>query len=157
MKIGIIVFTKTGNTLSVVEKIKEKLAAAGNEAVIEKIELTSGDNDMDAKSISFGPLPDLGTYDSLIFASPVRAFNLAPAMKAYFAKVNEIKSAKTACFVTHHFPYNWMGASGAIAQMKALINARGGDVAATGIVDWSNKKREQQIDGLVEKIYLLYS
>jgi len=37
MKIGIIVYSQTGNTLSVAEKLKEKLAVAGHSAEIEQV------------------------------------------------------------------------------------------------------------------------
>lgn len=39
MKVGIVVYSQTGNTLSVATKLKEKLAAAGHSVALEQVKL----------------------------------------------------------------------------------------------------------------------
>jgi flavodoxin len=147
MKIGIIIYSKTGNTYEVVNRIKERI---GTEATIEKIEIEE-DASSNNRNVELKKIPKIDNYDIVIFASPVQAFSLAPAMNAYLEQVISLKNKKVGCLVTEFFPYPWMGGNRAIKQMKKLIEAKEGTVEVTGIVNWSNKKRDKMIDDVVNK------
>lgn len=149
MKIGIIIYSQTGNTYSVALKLKENLIKSGLNADIERI--TTADNKQnDFKNIRIDKLPDLSGYNVLIFGAPVQGFALSPVMKAYFSKVSSFSNKKTACYVTHQFPYPWMGGNQAIKQMKKLCEEKGAVICGNGIIDWSNKNRERKITELIE-------
>jgi NAD(P)H dehydrogenase (quinone) len=151
MKIGIIVYSQTGNTFAVAEKLKQKLAAAGHAANVERL-TTVGGVQKDARNIRIEKLPDLGAYDALVFAAPVQAFSLAPAMAVYLKQLPSLGGKKVVCFVTKGLPFAWTGGNRAIKQMKNSCEAMGGMVCGTGIVYWSNKGRENHIDDVVEKL-----
>ena len=145
MKIGIIVYSQTGNTYSVAEKLKAKLMASGHSANVERITLVSGEKD--GRNIQFGKLPDLTPYDGLVFAAPVQAFSLARVMAAYLKKLPSLRGKKIACFVTKGLPFAWTGGSGALGKMKKECEARGGAVGATGIVVWRGAKHSEKYSG----------
>lgn len=154
MKVGIIVYSQTGNTLSVAEKLKERLVAAGHAVNLEKVISDNENPSVAGKVLIKGPDPS--AYEGLIFASPVQAFSLAAVMSAYLKQVPALEGKKTACFVTQQFPRPWMGGNRAIAKMKKFCAAKGAEVCGTGIVNWGNTKRLQMIDDVVESFGALF-
>jgi hypothetical protein len=155
MKIGIIVYSQTGNTYSVAQRLQEKLSIAGHSANIERV-APVGEVHPGMKNLMFKTLPETGIYDALVIAAPVQAFSLSVPMSIYLRQLSELGNKKIACFVTMAFPYPWLGGNHAIAQMKKICESKNGKVCGTGIVNWSNKLREEQITALVEKVSSLF-
>ena len=81
MSIGIFVNSKTGNTLSVAEKLRDRLAAMGHKVVVKKV-VASTDNQMNPEKFVFTNPPSTQGYGMLVFASPVNGTRLAPGMPA---------------------------------------------------------------------------
>lgn len=150
MKIGIIVHSQTGNTYSVAEKLREKLLAAGHSVNIERITSVGGE-ETDVKRIQIEKLPDVGTYDALLFGAPVRGASVSPVLTACLTQIASLQSKKVACFVTELFPYPWMGGNRAIGQMKKICESKGAAICGTGIVNWKNAHREEMITDIVER------
>jgi hypothetical protein len=96
-------------------------------------------------------IPEMTSYDRIILASPVRGFQVSPIMKAYLQQVVTLKDKPVACFVTHAFPFAWLGGKSAIKMMIDLVNAKQAKVACTGIIDWGNRKREAEITMLLDR------
>ncbi len=151
MNIGILIYSQTGNTLSVAERLRDKLASGGHTAVIERVTVQG-----DAKPGTPAVLdnrPDPSGYDAVVFAAPVQAFGLAMAMKSYLAQVEGIAGKPVALFVTKQLKQRWLGGNKALSQMSALCKAKGGSVGGTGMVCWSHPDREGQIENLVDSMY----
>lgn len=148
MKIGIVVFSYTGNTLSVANSLKERLMAQGHQAEIERIAPVDF-NPRERKEITFKTLPEIAGYDAIIFGAPVMAFNLNPVMKAYLKQVSRLDK-KILCYITMSFPYAWMGGKNAISKMKTAIATAGGKVEGEGIINWSRKSRNKMIEDMVD-------
>lgn len=146
-KVGIIVYSKTRNTLSVAEKIRDALTAAGNEVTLERFmaETEVGTN----KLIGLTAKPHCSGFDVLIFGSPVQAFSLDPAMTMYMHQTGAIQAKKTICFITQHLPKPWMGGNNAMRQLLALLKAKGVSAQKAGIVNWSGKTKDEQIKAVV--------
>ncbi len=151
MKIGIIVHSHTGNTLGVAEKLMDTLTSAGNTVAIERVTAVNEDPSA-AGNIQLKTIPDITSYDHLIFAAPVRAFSLSPVMKLYLKQLSSLKDKKVSCFVTQHFAFPWMGGNNAIKQVKRACESKGASISNTGIVNWSNKSREKMISNVIEKL-----
>lgn len=153
MKIGIIVYSQTGNTYSVVEKVKEELTNKGHEVNIKRLE-TLEENVVQpgAKDIKYKNLPELDKYDGYIFASPVQAFSLSTGMESYLNNIESLDNKKTACFLTKGLPFNWTGGNRAIKQLKGLIESKNGNVVETGIIKWLSFNRNKQIRNVVKKM-----
>jgi len=155
MNIGIVIFSHTGNTESVAQRLKEKVEGAGHSATIEKI-IPADDTPTDVKQIQLRTKPDVSSYDGLIFGAPVRGFAVSAVMAAYLMQLSSLKGKKIACFVTEAFPFPWMGGNRAIDQMKKAVETKDAKVWDTGVVNWMNKRREEMIADLVERFSELY-
>lgn len=152
MNIGIIIHSQTGNTRCVAQKLKEKFSAAGHTVSIESIS-AANDGESDLQRIRLTAKPDVSTYDALLFGAPVRGFSLSPVMQAYLAGVGALLGTKAGCFITHFFPYAWMGGNRALFQLCEIVQARGAIVYGSGIVHWSRAaSRDDQIEAVAAKL-----
>ena len=144
MKAGIVVYSHTGNTLQVAEKLRESLAAQGHEADILRVHAQN--EDPNAKEpLKLTETPDVAPYDALFFGAPVYGFSLCPPMKAYLQQVGPLKGKRVGVFVTHHFPMAWLGGNRSARQMAALCESKGAKPGASAVVNWSGKDRDGQI------------
>jgi hypothetical protein len=138
-----IVYSQTGNTLSVAETLREKLVASGHGVTLEQIEVVGEVSP--GQPVHFKTVPDPTPYDTLVLAAPTQAFSLVEVMKQYLAQVDSLEGKAAACLTTEFFPYPWMGGSRAIRQMTDLAQAKGATVRGGGVVNWSKRRRERQI------------
>ena len=148
MRIGIIIHSKTDHTLSVAEKIKEKFILLNHEVNIEKI-IATNDREIDITKFELTNSPKIDQYDFLIFASPVRAFNISPVISKYLSESSSLENKKIICFVTMSFPYKWMGGKNAISKMKNICGGKNGEVVCTEIINWNKKDREENINNMI--------
>ena len=81
MNIGMIVYSQTGNTLSVANTLQDKLVAAGHEVTLEQIEVIG--QVAPGQAVTFQTVPDPTPYEALVLAAPVQAFSLVEVMKRY--------------------------------------------------------------------------
>lgn len=150
MKIGIIVFSKTGNTYSTANKLMEKLSQKGHSIKLEKLE-PKGEVHPGIKNLELQNIPDVKNYDAVIFGSPVWAFSLSPVLKTYMNMIPSLENKKVICFVTKGLPFNWTGGNNSISQMIKICKSKGAKPLATGIITWL-KKSDEQIDKLINNI-----
>jgi len=150
MKIGIIVYSETGNTLSVAEKLIEALRKRGEEPILDRITTVGKPNPSDRANVQLDHIPDVTKYDALVFASPVQAFSLAVPMFKCIGQIAPLDGRKTALFLTQHFPYPWLGGNRGMAQLEKGLLAKGALIGKAGIVNWSNKQRAAQIEEVIE-------
>jgi len=155
MNIGIIVYSQTGNTLAVAEKLKEKLSAAGRSVTLEQVTVVGGRKKGD-KEFQLETLPDVGPYEALVFGSAVEAFSLSPVLTEYLKEVGSLEGKKVACLVTQLFPYPWMGGDRAIRQMRKLCQAKGATVVGAGVVNWVKFRREKTTARAVTRLSELF-
>ena len=151
MKIGIMVHSQTGNTLSVAQKLQDVLQAAGLETDLARVE-AENDGSNTQSPVKLVSAPDTAPMDALVFAAPVWAFSLNAVMKAYLTQLPPLQDKLVCCLVTQHFAWPWLGGNRAIRQMKDLLTQKGARVLATGIVNWSNKAREAQIETVTHTV-----
>jgi flavodoxin len=71
MNIGIIVYSRTGHTLSVAQKLQEKLSAAGHMVTLEQVE-TAGPVSPSATSAELKIRPAIEEHEALVFGCPVQ-------------------------------------------------------------------------------------
>jgi len=151
MKIGIIVYSQTGNTLSVAEKVKGRLAEAGHAVSLEQITVAGGRKGGD-RVFQLETRPDATTYEGLVFGSAVEAFSLSPVLKAYLQGIGSLDGKTVGCLVSEAFPYPWLGGNRAIRQMRKLCQSKGARVAGTAVVNWAQSRREQTTKQAVETL-----
>jgi len=148
MNIGLIVYSQTGNTLAVAERLQRQFRAQGHDASLQQLQVVVGSGKQ-IRGVRVVELPDLGGYQALVLCSPVQGFSLAPAMKAYLSQAKLASGLPVALLMTQHFPYPWMGGKQAMAQFQQACRQHGAVIKGEMIVNWSNSRREQQIrDGV---------
>ena len=151
MKIGIIIYSQTGNTYSVAKEIEAKLLLDKRDVTIEKIDLI--DQTLPRKyPFVLNNIPSLDKYDVIIFGTYVEAFMLNPVMISYLNQLSNIKNKKVYCFVTQFFPYPWMGGNNAVKKMVKILNEKGALIQLTDVINWKNKNRFIKISSLTDKI-----
>ncbi len=155
MNIGIILYSETGNTYSVSQKLKEKFIKVGHSVNIERLKVI-GKVNPGKKNIQFDSLPDIEPYDALVFGSPVQAFSLSSTMTAYMSQIKSLQDKKVAFLVTQFFPFPWLGGNRTIGQMKKICESKGAIVFGTAVINWSKPSRKKQITDMVEKLSKLF-
>ena len=155
MNIGIILYSETGNTYSVSQKLKEKIVKAGHSVNIERLKVI-GKVHPSTKDVKFESLPDIEPYDALVFGSPVQAFSLSSAMTAYLSQIKSLLDKKVAFLVTQFFPFPWLGGNRTIGQMKKICESKGATICGAAVVNWSKPSRGKQIAEMVEKLSKLF-
>ena len=155
MNIGIVVYSWSGNTRSVAEKLKGRLASAGHTVNLEQVTVV-GERKQGAREFELATKPDVGPYDAVVFGAAVEAFSLSPVLTAYLKEVGPLKGKKVSCLVTQQFPYPWMGGNRAIRQMKKLCKAKGGTIAGSAVVNWAKSRRERTTVAALERLSGLF-
>lgn len=151
MKIGIVVYSQTGNTLSVATKLKEKLAVAGHSVVLEQVKLV-GERKQGSRECQLEPLPDVTAYDVLVFGAAVEAFSLSPVMSKCLGQIGSLEKKSAVCLITQGLPFAWLGGSRAARQMRTLCEAKGAAVRGSAVVNWMGKGLDRRIANGVEKL-----
>jgi flavodoxin len=146
MKIGIILFSETGNTYSVAKKLKENLKK--HDVTIEKIEINRTSKDRSEFEITYNPIVE--NYDILIFGSFTEGFKLNPVMRKYLED-KQLKGKKVLLFVTHFFPYKWLGGTSAMKELKDIMKFKQAKVLTTSVINWSSKKRTLETLDLINE------
>ncbi|MBC3798142.1 flavodoxin family protein [Acetobacterium tundrae] len=151
MKIGIIVFSKTNNTFSIAERLRDALVKRGLDVVIDRV-IPVSDDPGPKDSIEFRHLPDVSDYDVIIFGSPVWAFSLSWVMKAYLTQVSSLSGKKVFSFVTKQMASKFTGGNKAIRQIRSAVEAKNAKVDNSFIISWKSKNREKEIADCIDQI-----
>lgn len=152
MNIAIIVHSQTGNTLSVAQKLRTRFEEKGHSVSLSHIKDSDSQDSSNQKpgAVFLGDeLPQ--DSDVLIIAGWVQAFSLCQGLSNFLNTWPIIKTHQTHIFVTHHFPYAWMGGNNAISQMKSSLSKQNIVVNSAKVFNWSNKSNLNQIDSWVEE------
>lgn len=143
MKIGVIVYSQTGNTRRVAEQLVEKLETAGHAVTYEAVEVI-GEPKM-GEEVQFTATPDPAPYDAVVFGGQTHAFGLSPAMTAYVKQLGDLGGKRVVCLVTQAFPFKWMGGNRTMRQMTGVLKEKGAVIAGMGIVNWMGSGLEERI------------
>jgi len=152
MKIGIIIYSITGNTKTVAQALLKNLVDRGFDCTL--LEVKSKSNDPNQTHVEIIERPTIQAFDKLIFATPVHAFSPSKVMKTYLSEIEDLNQKDVTLFITHHFPFAWMGGNSALKQIKRLIEKKNGKVNNMFSINWSSKKRSQNIQTLLDQAIL---
>ncbi len=141
MKKAIVYYSKTGNTKSVTERFSGfdllQIKAQSDNPNIYKPLLTE--------------LPDVRDYDYLVFASPVHGFQLCKITRAYLNTLGDLSGKTIDLYITHQFPFAFLGGNQTLKQMKKIIEAKNGEIRFMTSVNWGSKKREEVIKEMIKQ------
>ncbi len=151
MNIGIIVYSKTGNTFEVASRLKGSLEQKGYSVSLEQVTLEK-DAKPGEKDIKLVNIPDVERYEQLIFGSPVQAFSLAEGMNAYLEQIPSLEGKEVSLFVTKQLPFAWTGGNRTLGQMEKICAGKGAKVRGKEIVYWHEKNREKTIKQCIDSL-----
>lgn len=151
MKVGIIIYSQTGNTRTVAAKLRDKLQGAGHSVALEEVKL-AGERKPGTRDVQPGPLPDPAPYDLVVIGSPVEAFSLSPVMTAALRQIRNLDKKRVLCLITQGFPFAWLGGNRAARQMRKLCEAQGAAVRGAAVVNWMGKGLDRRITDAVDKL-----
>jgi flavodoxin len=147
MNIGVIVYSKTGHTLSVTAQLQGALSAAGHMVTLEQVE-AAGPVRPTATDVPLKTKPPLEGYEALVFGAPVWGGAPAPPMASYLEQLPSLEGLQVACLVTGLFPPG-LGRKQAIARMVETCESKGATIRGTGSVGWLSFRRQRQIAEVV--------
>ena len=150
MNVGIIVYSKSGYTLSVAEKLEQALRAKGHSVSIDMV-VPVDEKVSNPRSIELRSAPDVSPYDAIVFASPVQAFSLAPVMKEYMSQISQLNGKVVSCFVTQSLMKPWMGGNRAVSQITTACKDKGADIQLSDIVNRSSRSHNRQIADIITR------
>ena len=150
MNIGLIVYSRTGHTLSVAARLGEALSAAGHAVKLEHVE-AAGPVRPGATNIPLKTMPEIEGYEALVFGTSVQGGTPAPPMATFLDRLPSLQGVKVACLVTGFFPPGW-GRNQTIARMTEICESKGATVCGSGSVGWWSLGRKRQIAEAVEAL-----
>lgn len=133
MKIGMIVYSEQGHTLSVIEKLYDELAKSGHDPHISRITIQG---EPQTNKFEIVNNPATGEYDALVFAAPVQAFSLNPVMKSYLEKLPSLENKPTVYITTKQLIFRWTGGNRAIRTMQQITQAKDAQPLGSSILIW---------------------
>ena len=140
--IGIILYSKTGETRKIALRLKEKLDCPLHEIIPESY---------DPKILKpvLIEAPEIGAFDTVILGSPVHGFQVAKVMREYLLQ-KDFTGKTVDLLITHYFPFKWLGGSQALREMKSIVEKKGGIIRHQTSINWSSKKRETSVLEMLE-------
>lgn len=140
MRQCIVYYSKTGNTLSVAKKFKD----------FDLLEVKATSDDPKIQNPTLTVIPDIKDFDYVVFATPVHGFQMSKIMKRYLETIENYHNKTIDLFITHFFPFAWMGGNSSLNQMKKIIESKGGKVRNMTSINWKNRKKDQTIQKMVD-------
>jgi flavorubredoxin len=158
MKIGIIVYSKTGTTARFGRIILESLKRKGH--LCELVELKADQEikphtEKDKPAYRFTNLPDCRRYDAIAVGGPVWAFTACPVIIRAIKELNDIKNKKAIPFVTMSFPFAFMGGRRAVMQMSKALSDRGAEIIPGPVVPKILRNQDSLMRASAEQIAAL--
>lgn len=150
VKIGIIVYSMTGHTLSVATRLQEALSAAGHDVHLEPLRV-AGPVSLGAADAPLETVPEIAPYDALVLACPVRGGMPAPPMASFLEQITSLEEKRVACLVTGVFPAGW-GRNQTLAQVAETCASKGAAVCGSASVWWWSLRRRKQIAAAVDDL-----
>ena len=139
MKKAIVFYSKTGNTKTIANKFEG----------FDSLEIKAMSDDPNIKNPTLINPPKIDTYDYIVFASPVHGFQLSKIMLTYLNQLEHLDGKLIDLYITHFFPFAWMGGNQTLKQMKKIIKSKGGDVRYKYSINWSSRKKDSMINEML--------
>jgi hypothetical protein len=156
MKFGFLIHSQSGNTLSIAHRLSDVLTQKGHEVFVTHIKSRDVNRSMQFPQeieIVQDNLPE--EVDVLFVGGWVQAFSLCRGLQYYLNHFN-VRSNEINLFLTHHFPYEWMGGTNAMKQLKRLVLKANVKVVDDVIFNWSRKNNQNKIQEWIEKVLVRY-
>jgi len=153
MDIGIIYFSHSGHTRFAAQILEEKLSSLGHTVIIEPLKPVEPFSPS-AATAQLSSVPEIGTHDLLILASPVNGGRMSAPMNSFLDQTGSLQGRQVIFLVTHFFPRMW-GASQTIQAMADKCAAKGAMVVGDADVQWTFSTPVKKVESAVDQISAL--
>jgi len=150
MKIECIVFSHSGHTKAVAEKVWNKLHKSGHDVGLSLIE-PEGKLDLKAEMVEIKVIPDLKGCDVAIIGSPVHGGRISAPIRAFLTQVESLEGKKVVLLVTHFFRPGW-GALQTLRELRKLCEEKGGEVVSEMNIKWFSMRRRREIEKFTDHL-----
>lgn len=147
MKIGIIVYSETGNTLALCERARDILSGDGLDVTLVRLE---ADILGDARSLR--GLPPAEHYDLVILGTPVHGFSLPVPVQQYLARAKFREGVRYGVLVTQFFKADWLGGTRTVSQAVAALARFHPVVYGTAIVHVRSRRKDEQVNAAMRAL-----
>ncbi len=151
MQIGIVVFSHTGNTRSVVDALATRLEEEGHEASVLALRPRGAYRPGDS-SAELDEVIDPRPFDRVVFATPVHAFSLPAISAAYFAQLDDLEGVEMVGLVTQALPFASLGATRTLGQIAQRARERGARYLGGASISWSKRRRADRIEAALDRL-----
>ncbi|MDD4667683.1 MAG: flavodoxin [Candidatus Cloacimonetes bacterium] len=155
MKIGILYHSETGNTERFAQSLADAMIKAGhtvNSTKLQTVNPVKKASVRDSQTINFSNLPDLSSFDLILFGGPVWAFGPSPAIIAAIKQCSGLQGKSAMPFATMGFPIRFLGGTSALHQMSKELAAKGARVLPGKVCRQMMNKLESDIGVAVHNI-----
>jgi NAD(P)H dehydrogenase (quinone) len=157
MKFGFIIHSQSGNTLSVAKKLIDQLKYNGHEVYLTHIKSKDVNTSMQhPEALITVSEESFSEVDVLIVGGWVQAFSLCRGLGYYCQHQLNVKAKDTHIFVTHHFPFEWLGGTHAIKQLSSILITQKHSIRSSKVFNWSRKNNDEQVQDWVESLLKQY-
>ena len=150
MNIGIVVYSKSGNTLEAANMMREELESNGHTVSLEQV--TAEGDPKPGEKVDLTHIPQVDGYDCLILGAPVHGFSLAPVMNGFVTELPDLQGKQVLAFVTKQLPMKWTGGTKALQTMQIACESKGGRFVGGVVLFASDKKRDRSFQDGVQQV-----
>lgn len=150
MHINVIVYSDTGHTWAVANRLSEQLRSLGHGCEIARIE--TANSDPGADGVRSGEPLSGPEHDSVVLCCPVRGGLPAPAMEDYLASIGSLEGTRVACLVTGFFPVAYWGREQTLTRLREVCESKGAVVCGSSSVGWFGMRRSERIAQAVNAV-----
>ena len=151
MKVGIVLYSQTGNTQRVIDDLRVKLEARGIQVEVHSI-LPATAADAQSRPEAAPPLDGSSSCQLWVVAAPVQGWAPAKPMTEFLKSAAFPAGSRAVLLVTQGFWFPWFGANQSISGLRKLCEERGLDVLDHGIVSWLGRGLEQRIHTVTQRL-----
>ncbi|MFP4162829.1 MAG: flavodoxin family protein [Chitinispirillaceae bacterium] len=152
MKIGIVVHTSSGHTLTFARAVESKLKSRGHQVDVLGLRTIGAVTPGSRSKFELKSPPELDEYDLVMVGGPVWAFKASPVIMKFLAQVKSLKGKKALSFVTMGLPFKFTGGERAIRMMNEELEASGADVLSGEMLHYMFKTDQKKLEEAVERI-----
>jgi len=150
MKIGMIVYSFTGKTKLVAERVAEILLTDGYEVDLNYLEPKEPLN-LKAKEVEINEIPDPMRFDALVLGTPVQGGRMSAPMRFFLEQRTLLDGLDIVFIATHFFRREW-GAVQTLQDLRKMCESKGGNVLGSIDIKWWSVFRQREIVSAIEHL-----
>lgn len=151
MKVNMVLYSHTGHTMRVGERISQVLHSNGIEVLINRLETVERLN-FQALSVRTKEIPLIEGYDVIILGTPVHGGRMSAPLRFFIDETPSFENIPFIVFATHLFRRGW-GGTQTIQSVRKLCEGKGGIFLGAADVKWLSFFRGQEITRAVDDVW----